>query len=153
MPPELITKMKFSLAIKDAITQTLPDLPIAKYSSVIRWFTMLTCSTSTAESHNSISEICIKLLMEIAKEIDNRWDPNCSLLGTRFGLYSYPFEPELFDFDLPNLNKNNVASPSTLVNIIRSNAGLLQSSGMDFKKLSSIGWLLQPKLKMLLTDL
>ncbi|XP_055907013.1 baculoviral IAP repeat-containing protein 6 isoform X1 [Eupeodes corollae] len=138
LPTELQTKIKFDVSLKNAITATLPDLISSKYSSVVRWFILLTCSTSTADSHNSISEICVKLLMDITNEIEKRWDPYCSLLGTRFGLYGFPFEPELFDVDLPNMSKNNTSSPNTLVNIIRSNAGLLQSQGMDFKKLSSI---------------
>lgn len=61
------------------------------------------------------------------------------LILSRFGLYGFPFEPDIFDYDLPNVNKNNVNFSSTLMNIIRNNAGLVQAAGIDIKKLCSIG--------------
>lgn len=54
-------------------------------------------------------------------------------------MYGFPFEPDIFDYDLPNVNKNNVNFSSTLMNIIRNNAGLVQAAGIDIKKLCSIG--------------
>ncbi|XP_054081324.1 baculoviral IAP repeat-containing protein 6 isoform X3 [Zeugodacus cucurbitae] len=138
LPVEVQSHSTLDVAIKDAVANTFNELPRAKFASVVRWYAMLACATSTLESHNGISELCVKLLTEIAKEIDVRWDPYCSLLSTRFGLYGFPFEPEIFDYDLPNVNKSNVVLPSSLMNMIRSNAGLMQAAGLDIKKLCSI---------------
>ncbi|XP_067616443.1 baculoviral IAP repeat-containing protein 6 isoform X2 [Eurosta solidaginis] len=138
LPVEVQSHSTLDVAIKDAVANTFNELPSAKFASVVRWYSMLACATSTMESHNGISELCVKLLTDIAQEIDGRWDPYCSLLSTRFGLYGFPFEPEIFDYDLPNINKNNVALPSSLINMIRSNAGLMQAAGLDIKKLCSI---------------
>nr|XP_014092668.2 baculoviral IAP repeat-containing protein 6 isoform X3 [Bactrocera oleae] len=138
LPVEVQSHSTLDVAIKDAVANTFNELPRAKFASVVRWYAMLACATSTLESHNGISELCVKLLAEIAKEIDVRWDPYCSLLSTRFGLYGFPFEPEIFDYDLPNVNKSNVVLPSSLMNMIRSNAGLMQAAGLDIKKLCSI---------------
>ncbi|XP_054725362.1 baculoviral IAP repeat-containing protein 6 isoform X3 [Anastrepha obliqua] len=138
LPVEVQSHSTLDVAIKDAVANTFNELPRAKFASVVRWYAMLACATSTLESHNGISELCVKLLTEITQEIDGRWDPYCSLLSTRFGLYGFPFEPEIFDYDLPNVNKSNVALPSSLMNMIRSNAGLMQAAGLDIKKLCSI---------------
>uniref|UniRef100_W8AIN7 Dual E2 ubiquitin-conjugating enzyme/E3 ubiquitin-protein ligase BIRC6 n=1 Tax=Ceratitis capitata TaxID=7213 RepID=W8AIN7_CERCA len=138
LPVEIQSHSTLDVAIKDAVANTFNELPRAKFASVVRWYAMLACATSTLESHNGISELCVKLLTEIAKEIEVRWDPYCSLLSTRFGLYGFPFEPEIFDYDLPNINKSNVTLPTSLMNMIRSNAGLMQAAGLDIKKLCSI---------------
>ncbi|XP_015038690.2 baculoviral IAP repeat-containing protein 6 isoform X3 [Drosophila pseudoobscura] len=138
LPTELQLFTTLDYTIKEAITNTFHELPRAQTGSVVRWYTMLTCATSTAESNNSISEQAINLLKEIAGEIDKRWDPCCALLSTRFGLYGYPFEPEIFDFDFPNLNRHGISSPVALTNVIRSNSAILKVTALDIKRLSSI---------------
>lgn len=139
LPAELQLHSTLDSSFKAAIANTFPELPRAQCGSVVRWYMMLTCATSTAESHNSISEQAIGLLKEIAGEIDKRWDPYCALLSTRFGLYGYPFEPEIFDFDFPNINRHGSSSSVALTNVIRSSATILPVTGLDIKRLSSIG--------------
>ncbi|XP_073817547.1 BIR repeat containing ubiquitin-conjugating enzyme isoform X2 [Musca autumnalis] len=129
---------KLDVALRNAIATTFNELPFAKHASVVRWYVMLACITSTNKTYNGISEMCVKLLVDISEEIKRRWDPYGALIGTRFGLYGFPFEPDIFDYDLPNVNKNNVNFSSTLMNIIRNNAGLVQAAGIDIKKLCSI---------------
>ncbi|XP_064535866.1 baculoviral IAP repeat-containing protein 6 isoform X5 [Drosophila montana] len=138
LPRELQKHASLDISIKTAITNTFHELPRAQCASVVRWYTMLTCATSTAESHNSISEYAINLLKDIASEIDKRWDPHCALLSTRFGLYGYPFEPEIFDFDFPNINRHGSSSAVALTSVIRSSATILPVTGLDIKRLSSI---------------
>ncbi|XP_017867101.1 PREDICTED: baculoviral IAP repeat-containing protein 6 isoform X7 [Drosophila arizonae] len=138
LPRELQKHSSLDVSIKTAISNTFHELPQAQCASVVRWYAMLTCATSTAESHNSISEYAINLLKEIATEIDKRWDPHCALLSTRFGLYGYPFEPEIFDFDFPNINRHGSSSSVALTNVIRSSATILPVTGLDIKRLSSI---------------
>lgn len=139
LPTELQKHATLDASIKTAITNTFHELPQARCGSAVRWYTMLTCATSTAESHNSISEYAINLLKDITSEIDKRWDPYCALLSTRFGLYGYPFEPEIFDFDFPNINRHGSSSSVALTNVIRSSATILPVTGLDIKRLSSIG--------------
>ncbi|TDG43863.1 hypothetical protein AWZ03_009727 [Drosophila navojoa] len=138
LPRELQKHASLDVSIKTAISNTFHELPQAQCASVVRWYAMLTCATSTAESHNSISEYAINLLKEITTEIDKRWDPHCALLSTRFGLYGYPFEPEIFDFDFPNINRHGSSSSVALTNVIRSSATILPVTGLDIKRLSSI---------------
>ncbi|XP_037827973.1 baculoviral IAP repeat-containing protein 6 isoform X2 [Lucilia sericata] len=138
LPLAIKPSSKLDTALRDAIYNTFNELPLAKHASVVRWYVMLACITSSNKTYNSISEMCVKLLMDISEEINRRWDPYGALIGTRFGLYGFPFEPDIFDYDLPNVNKNNVNFTSTLMNIIRNNAGLVQAAGIDIKKLCSI---------------
>lgn len=58
---------------------------------------------------------------------------------SRFGLYGFPFEAEIFDFDMMNINKNIVNFSSILTTYIRTNAGVFHTGGLDIKKLTSIG--------------
>ncbi|XP_030370289.1 baculoviral IAP repeat-containing protein 6 isoform X2 [Scaptodrosophila lebanonensis] len=139
LPIELQKHSTLDNTIKTAISNTFNEISQADCGSVVRWYTMLTCATSTAESHNSISEMAINLLKDIANEIDKRWDPYCALLSTRFGLYGFPFEPEIFDFDFPNTNRNgSSASPMGVSSVIRSSASILPVTTLDIKRLSSI---------------
>ncbi|XP_059217801.1 baculoviral IAP repeat-containing protein 6 isoform X2 [Stomoxys calcitrans] len=138
LPANIKISSKLDIALRNAISTTFNELPFAKHASVVRWYVMLACITSTNKTYNSISEMCVKLLVDISEEIKRRWDPYGALIGTRFGLYGFPFEPDIFDYDLPNVNKNNVNFSSTLMNIIRNNAGLVQTAGIDIKKLCSI---------------
>lgn len=145
LPVEVQDHTTLDYSFKAAIANTFPELPRAQCGSVVRWYMMLTCATSTAESHNSISEQAISLLKEIAAEIDKRWDPHCALLCTRFGLYGYPFEPEIFDFDFPNVSRQGPGS--SVANVIRSSPTILPVTGLDIKRLSSIGGILNNKIR------
>ncbi|KQS39321.1 uncharacterized protein Dere_GG17289, isoform C [Drosophila erecta] len=138
LPAEVQDHTTLDYSFKAAIANTFPELPRAQCGSVVRWYMMLTCATSTAESHNSISEQAISLLKDIAGEIEKRWDPHCALLSTRFGLYGYPFEPEIFDFDFPNVSRQGPGSSVALTNVIRSSSTILPVTGLDIKRLSSI---------------
>ncbi|KAL9897854.1 dual E2 ubiquitin-conjugating enzyme/E3 ubiquitin-protein ligase BIRC6-like isoform 3-T4 [Glossina fuscipes fuscipes] len=138
LPTEIQAHTTLDVAMRDAIANTFNELPLAKYASVVSWYATLTWVTSTLKCYHGIPELCIKLLTEISQEMNKRWDPYGALLGTRFGLYGFPFEPEIFDYDLTNVNKNNVNFSSILTTIIRTNAGVFHAGGIDLKKLSSI---------------
>lgn len=71
-------------ALRNAIATTFNELPFAKHASVVRWYVMLACITSTNKTYNSISEMCVKLLVDISDEIKRRWDPYGALIGTRY---------------------------------------------------------------------
>lgn len=100
---------QFELALKTAIIETLPFIIECEHAGALRWFTLLISGTTTSiESQteaNEIVEESVKLLVTLAQETVKRSDAHTMLLRSRFGLYGLPFEPELFDAELPHLNK------------------------------------------------
>ena len=130
----------FESSVKMAILNCIPDLVLAKYAGSLRWFNLLIAGTSTLASQGQIAESCVQLLLDVTKEIGNRWNQYTALLRTRFGLYGLPFEPDLFDAELPLSAKYN-SLPSTLVSIIKNAASAQQqqNSTIDLKKFCSTG--------------
>uniref|UniRef100_A0A336MXH4 CSON002646 protein n=1 Tax=Culicoides sonorensis TaxID=179676 RepID=A0A336MXH4_CULSO len=96
----------FEEKLKTAIVNALPHIIRCEHAGALKWFTLLISGTSALDSQNEISEQSIKLLIEIAGEMVHRYNPLGLLLRSRFGLYGLPFEPELFDAELPNLSKS-----------------------------------------------
>lgn len=103
--PQIEQCQNFEDALKTSITNALPFVIRAEHAGALRWFTLLISGTSTLDSQNEIAEKSVALLVDLAREIVNRNDPYTMLLRARFGLYGLPFEPELFDAELPNMNK------------------------------------------------
>lgn len=66
---------------------------------------LLIAGTASLDSQNEIAVVCIRLLYDVSAELVKRNNPHELLLRLRFGLYGLPFEPELFDAELPNLSK------------------------------------------------
>jgi baculoviral IAP repeat-containing protein 6 len=97
----------FEVALKNGILESIPYMASSNYAGSLRWFSILIAGTSSVESQGVISTSLMKLLIDVLQEISNRPNPMNSLLQARFGLYSTPFESELFDSDLTALNKNN----------------------------------------------
>lgn len=97
----------FETEIKNAILSSLQNIKNTTYSGALRWFTLLVSATSNEESQGPISIAIIKLLMDILKEISKRSNDLNSILHSRFGLYGFPFEAELFDTELPSFGKGN----------------------------------------------
>lgn len=97
----------FEDRLKMAIVNALPYIVRCEHAGALRWFTLLISGTSSLDTQNEISEQSIKLLIDIAGEMVKRYNPHGLLLRSRFGLYGLPFEPELFDAELPNLSKTS----------------------------------------------
>lgn len=51
-------------------------------------------------------EACLQVLTDLSTELRRRSDPFHSLLRTRFGLYGTPFDPELFELEIPPVTKS-----------------------------------------------
>ncbi|GAB0094178.1 Baculoviral IAP repeat-containing protein 6 [Sergentomyia squamirostris] len=122
----------FEEALKNGILECFPHITNIKYAGSLRWFTLMICGTSNTESYNSIASECLRLMLNVAKEMSNRFNAYTSLLRSRFGLYGMPFELELFDADLPTSAKY-AALPTTFANIIKSATSQNASQGMDLK--------------------
>lgn len=98
---------EFEAGLKKAIVDALPSIIKSEYAGALRWFTLLIAGTSSLDAQNEITEQSIKLLLDIAAEMVTRNNPHGLLLRSRFGLYGLPFEPELFDAELPSLSKTS----------------------------------------------
>lgn len=162
MLPDRFDKVMFEKSLRNAILDCLPDLVFAKYSGAMRWFTLLVSTSSTFTSQSQISEACLNLLLDVTKEMAKRSNQYTSLLRTRytpamdlnfeicsieypilphrFGLYGLPFEPDLFDAELPLIAKYN-SSPNAFSSIIIKNAPATQQQNtiIDLKKFCSPG--------------
>lgn len=130
-------RIEFELALRNAVLVCLPDLVQAKNAGPMRWFNMLVSYTSTASSQVPIGLSCVSQLLKVANEMADRWNPYTSVLRTRFGLYGLPFEPDLFDTELP-LSSKLPATPGSLSSIIKT-AASSQNSVIDLKKFCSGG--------------
>lgn len=85
----------------------------------LRCYNLLIAGSSTANSQAQIADRWVQLLLDVTKEIGSRWNQYTSILRTRFGLYGLPFEPDLFDAELPLSLKYN-SLPNTLVSILKN---------------------------------
>lgn len=137
MPFDKDVRNDFQGALKHAIMTCLPELVAAKNAGPMRWFNLLVSSTSTQNSQRDIGKSCLQLLLSVANEMAARWNPYTSVLRTRFGLYGLPFEPDLFDAELP-LSSKLTAAPGSLSSILK-NAASAQNSVIDLKKFCSGG--------------
>lgn len=144
LPSHIQTHLKFDIHLKNALITCFSNLPKIKYSSAVRWFTLLVSSTATFETHSSLSEVCLKLLINICKELEERFDSHYALLSTRYGLHGTPLEPELFDFEFSNSMKIYSSASSLVDNLLRTNTGIshvggINSSGVAVKNLTLDG--------------
>jgi baculoviral IAP repeat-containing protein 6 len=112
----------FEVALKNSILALIPDIINTTYAGALRWFTLLISATSNCETQGPISIAIIKLLIEILNEISKRSNNLNSILQSRFGLYGFPFESELFDTELPAFSKNGNGMPYSNVFMPKPNA-------------------------------
>lgn len=139
MPSERVERQHFEVSLKNGILRCLSELPASQNAGALRWFNLLISGTSTMHSQTQIAETCVELLIDVTKEISGRWNQYTSILRTRFGLYGLPFEPHLFDAELPLASKYN-SLPNTLVSIIKNAAAAQQQNTViDLKKFCSAG--------------
>lgn len=139
MPSERVERQHFEVSLKNGILRCLSELAASQNAGALRWFNLLISGTSTMHSQTQIAETCVELLLDVTKEISGRWNQYTSILRTRFGLYGLPFEPHLFDAELPLASKYN-SQANTLVSLIK-NAAVFQQQNtvIDLKKFCSAG--------------
>lgn len=80
-------------------------------SGCLQWYFLL-LNRVRGENLGGSSESLLSLLRDVSAELVSRRDPLHSLLRTRFGLYGTPFEPELFELEIPPVTKS-YSSPLT----------------------------------------
>lgn len=133
MPQDQSDNLQFYSKLKDAILICLPETIKSTFSGALRWFMLLISGTSTQDSQGPIAEKCIEMLLKTVNEMSKKQNPLISLLRTRFGLYGLPFEPELFDVELPLSTKYNLL-PITFASVVKSSTSPhLQNQSIDLK--------------------
>lgn len=128
------TRNDFEAALKHAVLVCIESLTSASSASALRWLNVLVSGTSSAASQAEIGASCVRMLLRISDELSSRSTPQAALLRSRFGLYGMPFEPELFDAELP----------TGLANVMRSSDigaqhSQFNTSVLDLKKMCSTG--------------
>lgn len=133
MPQDQSDNLQFYTNLKEAILICLPETVKSTFSGALRWFMLLISGTSTQDSQGPIAEKCIEMLLKTVDEMSKKQNPLISLLRTRFGLYGLPFEPELFDVELPLSTKYNLL-PITFASVVKSSTSPhLQNQSIDLK--------------------
>ncbi|ESP03095.1 hypothetical protein LOTGIDRAFT_157060, partial [Lottia gigantea] len=110
----------FSYNILQAMLNCLPLIPCTHSSGALQWYFILLNRVKSMHVA-SVSEKCMELLTTVAKIYDERSSPLHNLLKTRYGFYGHPFDPDLFDIELPaNLRQGTQAS--TYANVVKGSA-------------------------------
>nr|XP_033324348.1 baculoviral IAP repeat-containing protein 6 [Megalopta genalis] len=91
----------FDETLVSVLVKLLPSIIEVQWAGSLRWLQLLITRILPLDRDHSIAQQCVTLIQQIATEIANRANPYHLLLATRFGLYSTPFETELFDLDPP----------------------------------------------------
>ncbi|XP_076225750.1 BIR repeat containing ubiquitin-conjugating enzyme isoform X2 [Nomia melanderi] len=107
----------FDEALVSALVKLLPSIVEVQWAGSLRWIQLLITRILPLDRDHSIAQQCVTLIQQIAAELSNRVNPYHLLLATRFGLYSTPFETELFDLDPPMPPKYSPL-PSTYVSAV-----------------------------------
>ncbi|KAK3576772.1 hypothetical protein CHS0354_014586 [Potamilus streckersoni] len=120
----------FSLSLLEAIMESLPFLPCAYSSGAVKWYFTLLNRVKCMDIV-TVSESCADLLKNTAKQYHSRTLPSHALLRSRYGVYGHPFEPDLFDMDLPVAMKQCQTTPSvpaSYASVVSSTVGGTGSS-------------------------
>lgn len=137
------TGQQFDGKVLQALLQCLPDICAIWSAGSLHWLVVLILKVSRENAQTSLANQCIVLLCQIATEIQNRTNPYHLLLRSRFGLFSTPLEPELFDIDPPAPAKSSsipvtyasvVNSDQTTSQTVSSNFVLINESSLDPKE-------------------
>ncbi|OWF45700.1 baculoviral IAP repeat-containing protein 6-like isoform X2 [Mizuhopecten yessoensis] len=97
----------FSWSLLQALLECLKLLPSAHSAGAVKWFFSMLNRVKCVDA-TSVAQSCAELMMFTAKHYYDRLLPLHSLLKSRFGLYGQPFDPDLFDTDLPMALKQTI---------------------------------------------
>ncbi|CAG7720785.1 unnamed protein product [Allacma fusca] len=89
----------------DSILDLLPNTITCVSAGSLQWYFLL-LNRVRSENLYLTGETLLRLLRSVSQELYKRTDPMHALLRTRFGLYGTPFEPELFEVELPPVTKS-----------------------------------------------
>ncbi|XP_058880863.1 baculoviral IAP repeat-containing protein 6-like isoform X4 [Acipenser ruthenus] len=120
------SQQAFGAALLKALLDNMPYLPAAATGGSVFWYFVL-LNYVKDEDLAGCSTACASLLTAVSRQLQDRLTPLEALLQTRYGLYSSPFDPVLFDLEV---------SGSTCKNAFNSSIGV-QSDEIDLSDVLS----------------
>ncbi|GCB61656.1 dual E2 ubiquitin-conjugating enzyme/E3 ubiquitin-protein ligase BIRC6 isoform X1 [Scyliorhinus torazame] len=108
------SQLGFGGALLKALLDNLPYLPAAATGGSVFWYFVL-LNYVKDEDLAGCSTVCASLLTAVSKQLQDRLTPLEALLQTRYGLYSSPFDPVLFDLEMGGSSCKNAYNSSTCV--------------------------------------
>ncbi|XP_055983998.1 baculoviral IAP repeat-containing protein 6 isoform X2 [Sorex fumeus] len=116
----------FGSVLLKALLDNMSFLPAAATGGSVYWYFVL-LNYVKDEDLAGCSTACASLLTAVSRQLQDRLTPMEALLQTRYGLYSSPFDPVLFDLEMNGSSWKTVASSSVGV----------QSDEIDFSDVLS----------------
>ncbi|XP_024864880.1 baculoviral IAP repeat-containing protein 6 isoform X2 [Kryptolebias marmoratus] len=101
----------FGVSLLKALLDNMPYLPAAATGGSVFWYFVL-LNYVKEEDLAGCSTACASLLTAISRQLQDRLTPLEALLQTRYGLYSSPFDPVLFDLEVSGSSCKNAFSSS-----------------------------------------
>uniref|UniRef100_A0A7N9AXP2 Dual E2 ubiquitin-conjugating enzyme/E3 ubiquitin-protein ligase BIRC6 n=1 Tax=Mastacembelus armatus TaxID=205130 RepID=A0A7N9AXP2_9TELE len=102
----------FGASLLKSLLDNMPYLPAAATGGSVFWYFVL-LNYVKEEDLAGCSTACASLLTAISRQLQDRLTPLEALLQTRYGLYSSPFDPVLFDLEVSGSSCKNAFSSST----------------------------------------
>ncbi|XP_029525396.2 baculoviral IAP repeat-containing protein 6 isoform X17 [Oncorhynchus nerka] len=116
----------FGMNLLNALLDNMPYLPAAATGGSVFWYFVL-LNYVKDEDLSGCSTACASLLTAVSRQLQDRLTSLEALLQTRYGLYSSPFDPVLFDLEV---------SGSSCKNAFNSSIGV-QSDEIDLSEILS----------------
>uniref|UniRef100_A0A8C9ZQ87 Dual E2 ubiquitin-conjugating enzyme/E3 ubiquitin-protein ligase BIRC6 n=1 Tax=Sander lucioperca TaxID=283035 RepID=A0A8C9ZQ87_SANLU len=101
----------FGVSLLKAMLDNMPYLPAAATGGSVFWYFVL-LNYVKEEDLAGCSTACAGLLTTISRQLQDRLTPLEALLQTRYGLYSSPFDPVLFDLEVSGSSCKNAFNSS-----------------------------------------
>ncbi|XP_061601104.1 baculoviral IAP repeat-containing protein 6 isoform X2 [Cololabis saira] len=101
----------FGTSLLKALLDNMPYLPAAATGGSVFWYFVL-LNYVKEEDLAGCSTACASLLTAISRQLQDRLTPLEALLQTRYGLYSSPFDPVLFDLEVSGSSCKNAFNSS-----------------------------------------
>uniref|UniRef100_H3CIY4 Dual E2 ubiquitin-conjugating enzyme/E3 ubiquitin-protein ligase BIRC6 n=1 Tax=Tetraodon nigroviridis TaxID=99883 RepID=H3CIY4_TETNG len=93
------SQQNFCASLLKALLDNMPYLPAAATGGSVYWYFVL-LNYVKEEDLACCSTACASLLTSVSRQLQDRLTPLEALLQTRYGLYSSPFDPVLFDLEV-----------------------------------------------------
>lgn len=101
----------FGCVLLKALLENMQFLPSAATGGSVYWYFVL-LNYVKDEDLAACSTACAMLLTAVSRKLQDRLTPMEALLQTRYGLYSSPFDPVLFDLEMSGSSCKNVHNSS-----------------------------------------
>ncbi|XP_041105893.1 baculoviral IAP repeat-containing protein 6-like isoform X2 [Polyodon spathula] len=100
------SQQAFGAALLKALLDNMPYLPAAATGGSVFWYFVL-LNYVKDEDLAGCSTACASLLTAVSRQLQDRLTPLEALLQTRYGLYSSPIDPVLFDLEVSGSSCKN----------------------------------------------